>query len=190
MDDADEILRRCRSGDEDDCARMVRAFQGRIYRLALRMTGSAERAESISVTVLYKIWRTAGQWKGQSAAFTWIDRIAVRTILDQIRSDRRWWRRWTSFRPMQVTDKRSTAEQELSNSEDRKLLVERIDRALAELDPDDRALIHFFYFEERSREDLGTIFNISRDAVKMRLSRVRQKLKRILESYDANGHDG
>lgn len=189
MDDADEILRRCQNGGEDDCAVMARAFQVRIYRLALRMTGSEERAETATLAALYKIWTTARQWKGQCSAVTWIDRIAVRTVLDQIRADRRWWKRWQSIWPKQPADRHPTAEQEITKSEDRKQLAKRIDLALAELAPDDRALIHLYYFEERSNVELSAIFNISRDSVKMRLSRVRQKLKTILESDDANEPD-
>ena len=46
--DADELLRRASSGDEDAFVALYRRFQGPVHRFAWRMTGSRETAEDVT----------------------------------------------------------------------------------------------------------------------------------------------
>ena len=52
---------------------------------------------------------------------------------------------------------------------------------LLTLSPKDRALIHLYYFEGYSQEEIGTILSITRTAVQTRMQRARQKLRKELE---------
>ena len=78
MADADELLRRCQRGDEAALTDLVRLFEGRIFRLAYRVTGDAARAEEATADALAKVWAKCGQWRGDSAAGTWVYRVALR----------------------------------------------------------------------------------------------------------------
>jgi RNA polymerase sigma-70 factor (ECF subfamily) len=60
------------------------------------------------------------------------------------------------------------------------LLARRLDAALATLSTEDRALVHLHYFEERTLADIAAIVGSTRDALKMRLSRARAKLRDVL----------
>ena len=126
MDDADEILRRCQGGGDAECAAMVRCFQPRVFRLALRVTGYAARADDATAAVLVKVWTNASKWRGESSARTWVDRVAVRTILDEVRGYRRWWRRWARTSVPEPVDPRPDAVAGAEHSEEQARLTARI----------------------------------------------------------------
>lgn len=52
---------------------------------------------------------------------------------------------------------------------------------LLNLSPKDRALIHLYYYEGYSQEEIAKILGITRTAVQTRMQRARQKLRKELE---------
>ena len=55
---------------------------------------------------------------------------------------------------------------------------------LGTLKAEDRALVHMFYFENRSVKDIAAILDARPDALKMRLSRARRRLKLVLMEFE------
>ena len=184
MEEEEKILRYCQRGDANGFSDMVRALEERIFRLAWRMTGDPLLAEEAASLVLYKIWTKAGRWRGEASARTWIYRIAVRTTLDVERGRKRWRRRWKGNMPIAVADRRAGPAELAAESESRRKDEARVQDAISQLAAEDRALIHLFYFEGHAIAEIGDILGVSRDALKMRLSRARQRLKRLLENKD------
>ncbi len=184
LDAEDQLLRRCQQGEEAALAELMRCFQDRVFRLAYRVTGDAAAAEDAAADVFVKVWRRAGQWRGDSSAGTWIYRIAVRTVLDHERGRHRWWRRWASALPGFVADPRPDPARLTADREHQRNGALRLQAALAELPEADRVLMHLHYFEDRKLADLEPILGASRDALKMRLARARQKLRDLLGTYD------
>jgi RNA polymerase sigma-70 factor (ECF subfamily) len=60
--DADELLRRAGSGDEEAFAALYRRFQGPIHRFAWRMTGSRETAEDVTQETFLALLRGATRY--------------------------------------------------------------------------------------------------------------------------------
>lgn len=184
VDDSDQLLRRCQQGDESALSELVRSYQDRIYGLALRVLNDAALAEEATAHALFKIWNNARQWQGKSSAGTWIYRLAVRTILDVQRGQRRWWRRWAVRWSGTVADRRPGPAEQFAHDDRRTAQEKQVRDALQQLPEVDRALVHLHYFEGRSLAEIEPILNASRAALKMRLARARQKLRAILESPD------
>jgi DNA-directed RNA polymerase specialized sigma24 family protein len=57
--------------------------------------------------------------------------------------------------------------------------------AIATLKEEDRALVHLYYFEGRAIAEIAVVLEASRDALKMRLLRIRQRLAKLLELENA-----
>ena len=55
---------------------------------------------------------------------------------------------------------------------------------LQSLPPKDRALIHLYYYEGYSQDQIAGILGISRTAVQTRMQRAREKLKKELRIYE------
>jgi RNA polymerase sigma-70 factor, ECF subfamily len=173
--DDDELLRRCQRGDDSALGDLVQRYQDRIFRLAFRVLGDAARAEEAAADALSVVWSRCRTWRGDSRAGTWIHR-----------SRKRWWRFWeldgeTSRQAAGTVIEPSAAATE---DEERTVRAERVARALAALSPEDRALIHLHYYEEQSLAEIAPVLKVSRDALKMRLARAREKLRASLGERD------
>jgi len=60
-----------------------------------------------------------------------------------------------------------------SENEDR---IKKLELAIIQLNPDERALITLFYNEDKSIDELATIFKLTSSNVKVKLHRTRKKL--------------
>ena len=63
-------------------------------------------------------------------------------------------------------------------------LQKKLNVAMNDLPAEDRALVHLHYFEGQSLAEIALVMNVSRDALKMRLSRARTKLRTLLGDDD------
>ena len=81
-------------------------------------------------------------------------------------------------------DPTPTPEDRLIADEQHQQVVGELDQAIGSLKEDDRLLVHLYYFEERHLAEIATILDATRDALKMRLARARQRLRQVLEEVD------
>ena len=47
-----------------------------------------------------------------------------------------------------------------------------------------RAVVHLYYYEGYSQDEIAEILNLSRTAVQTRMSRARNQLKEVLSKYE------
>ena len=93
----------------------------------------------------------------------------------------RWWRIWTKARQAIESGDPSAI---VAAGDQQAEVSRKLDRALATLTAEDRALLHLHYFEEQSLAEIAIIVQSTRDALKMRLSRARARLREILGDGD------
>ena len=80
-----EALRR----EEPDAAeQLVERFGDRVYRLAMRITGSNEDAEEAAQDALWTAARKIQMFKGESAFGSWIYRITANAAYQKLRTRR------------------------------------------------------------------------------------------------------
>ncbi len=78
----EELARRAVGGDRDAVAAVVRALQGDIHTLALRMLWQPEDAEDATQEILVRVVTRLGQFDFQSRLKTWVYRVATNYLLD------------------------------------------------------------------------------------------------------------
>lgn len=78
----EDEARRAVGGDRDALDKLVRALQGDIYGLALRMLFTREDAEDATQEILVRIVTHLSQFDFRSKLKTWVYRVAVNYILD------------------------------------------------------------------------------------------------------------
>ena len=90
MQPSDSVLvEKARRGDRDAFASLVERYQGKVYNLCLRITGSPEDASDLSQEALFKAWRSLGSFHGESAFSTWLYRLSHNQCIDFLRRESR-----------------------------------------------------------------------------------------------------
>ena len=77
---------RASKGDVDAFARLVREHSALVYRVALRVLG-ADEAQDASQEVWIRVWRSIGNFRGESAFSTWLYKITINTCLSVRRKE-------------------------------------------------------------------------------------------------------
>ena len=182
--DDEQLLRRCQRGDQDALAEIIHRYEQRLYQVAYRFSRDRALAEDATVDSFFKIWQKAGQWRGETSPEAWFYRITVRTVMDLRRGQHRWWKRMRLASQADDVHAAAGPMESAVADERRERIARRLDRAASTLKEDDRLLVHLYYFEDRSLAEIAPVFNTSRDALKMRLSRARKKLRKELGDFE------
>ena len=76
--DGPELVARSRDGDERAFTALVVAYQPRVFRWALALSGDRDEAEDISQEVFVRVFRKLGNFRGDGSFDGWLYRITRR----------------------------------------------------------------------------------------------------------------
>lgn len=177
-----ELVSAARGGDQSAFAALVEANQGRVYALALRMTGNPEDAADLTQEAFLSAWRALGSFQGQAAFSTWLYRLTSNACIDFLRREKR--RAAFSMtmeeggedRQAQVPDERWSPDRALERSE----LRLELERALGELTPEHRQVLLLRETEGLSYAEIAQALEVEEGTVKSRLARARLALRERL----------
>ncbi len=183
--EAESLLRRCQQGDETALGDLMQLYQEPVFQFTLRVSGDVGLAEEATVDCFYRVWTKCRQRRDGASSEAWIFRIAHRAVLDLARGRQRWWKRLVAGSRTTENDLQPGPLDTLIETEQQTQLANELQAAIDSLKQDDRALVHLYYFEGRAISEIAVILEASRDALKMRLLRIRQRLAKLLELEDA-----
>lgn len=86
---ADDVVRRAQQGDVDAFEHLYRAHAPAVHALARRMLGDDRAAREMVQDVFVRAWERLASFRGESAFGTWLHRVGVNLILNQLRVTRR-----------------------------------------------------------------------------------------------------
>jgi RNA polymerase sigma-70 factor (ECF subfamily) len=157
-----------------------------LVRYCARFTGDAHAAEDLAQQTLLEAWRHERELRDPASRRAWLFRIARNTCVSWARGRRREASRLVSAGgadpnapgPLERTADDFDIELEL----ERRDLVELLDRALAMLPPEARAVLAHRYVEESPQAEMAARLGITEGAVEARLHRGKLALRRILST--------
>src|SRR5579863_2486192 len=80
-----ELVAAAAGGDLAAFEQLYRQFSPRVYGLCLRLTGQREAAEDCTQESFVAAWRALTGFEMRSRFSTWMQRIAIRTVLSRRR---------------------------------------------------------------------------------------------------------
>jgi RNA polymerase sigma-70 factor, ECF subfamily len=179
-----ELVAAAQSGDNEAFEELVNRYEGKIYRLALRLTGNAQDAEDVLQDSFLKAFEHLPEFRRDSRFYTWLVRIAVNEGLMKLRK-----RRSDRAEPMEdvvdedgqvmpreFRDWKPNPEQILSQEEMENVLL----NAARRLPPSLRTVFMLRDVEELSTDETAEALNLTPGAVKARLFRARFQLREEL----------
>lgn len=79
----DDEARAAARGDRAAFERFHRATIARVHTLATRLVGR-ERADEAAQEIYLCAWRQLASWRGEASAATWLHRVALNTLFNQL----------------------------------------------------------------------------------------------------------
>lgn len=182
-----ELIELVRRGDIDAFEYFVRTYQKKIYRLVYAMLRDTGDADGVTQDVFVKAYRALKDFKGDSAFETWLTRIAINSVRDQVR------RKKPVISFSELTGRDDDGSQEIprglepvdGRTPERDLLSRDIRRRIAEaldyLSPRQRSVFVMKHYEEKSIAEIGLATGLDEGTIKSHLFRAARKLRARLE---------
>lgn len=171
------LLARVAEGDRDAFRTLYAMYYQPILRFIRRLTGQLSLAEEGVNDVMLVVWQSGKSFGGRSKVSTWIMGIAFRKALKLLDASRRWSFR---FKASDFDAWIEHVEAPPAEAGDGMDLHELLERALARLSPEQRAVVELTYFGGYSYLEIAAITNCPVNTVKTRMFHARAKLRRLL----------
>lgn len=182
--DVDEraLIERCRRGDLAAFEPLVERYRERVWRLAYTYLRDPEDAWDVAQETFVRAWQSLGAFRGQSAFYTWLFRIAVNLAADRARQRAARARALGSERVPEeemartLPDAGPGPDEAAARAEQR----ERIRRALDLLPPHHRTIIMLSDLEGLTYREIAEVLAIPIGTVMSRLHNARKRLREVL----------
>lgn len=174
-----ELIEQTLAGNQAAYADLIKRHQRFVFTLALRFSKNREDAEEIAQDCFIKAYRSLSNFQRQSKFSTWLYSIVYTTSMTFLRKKR--------VDTDSIDDENTYVQLENrpsgfdTNSVENKSRSYYLNQAIAQLLPDDAAIITLFYMGEQSLDEIGKALDIEPNTVKVKLFRARQRLKEKLE---------
>lgn len=179
MSDDPDLVTRAAAGDDAAFGALVRRHTPRMYRVALRITGSPGEAEDVVQDSWLAAWRSLGSFRQESAVSTWLYRVVTNSALALLRR-----RRPTISLDCPEAAGRSTLDSALlagavPGPEGRVVRAEEVDavlRAIGRLELSQRVPLVLRELEGLSYDEVAEVLDVNVGALRSRLHRARVAL--------------
>ena len=145
----------------------------KLYRFALRITGSVHEAEDVVQEVLEKVWKASSEQSENVQNWeAWCMTLTRNRSLDKTRSQTL---RRTA--PLEGVAERSSDNINPAQATERNDLVDQVKLIMQQLPEKQRLVMHLRDIEECSYEEIAESLGISLDQVKVNLHRARKAVR-------------
>lgn len=158
--------------NEEVFLRQLNSHRGIIYRLVRVYAYSAADQADLAQEMALQLWKSYASFQGQSQFSTWMYRVCLNTALTYYKVTQR-----NTTLPMEELS--LTSDNESESKEER---LELLFQLIHQLPVSDRAVI-FLYLEGLSGREMANSLGISEGNVRVKLTRIKDKLKDQFSKY-------
>lgn len=146
----------------------VETYSDMVYRIALNITQNPHNSFDVSQEVFIRLLKNHNKIKDKEHLKAWLIRVTVNCARTFMRSESS--RQLISFDEIKESDFIYTLDEDFE-----------ITKLVWQLPEKYRIVIYLFYYEEMKISRIAQALGISQSAVKLRLSRGREKFKNLME---------
>ena len=175
-----DLVQRVKNGDKEAFNLLVLKYQRKVGRLVRRLVNNSDEADDVVQDAFIKAYRALPQFRGDSAFYTWLYRIAVNTAknhlvsrgkrpisLSELASNDP---NEESFELPDVTVDNNTPEAELMSRQ----VAEAVNRSVAALPEELRTALCLREIDGLSYEEIAEAMNCPIGTVRSRIFRARE----------------
>ena len=180
-----ELIFRCQKGDQNALKEIFNQYHKKVYRIAYGVVRQREEALDIVQEVFIKLFNSIHQFRGKSKFYTYLYRMTMNTSIDHTRKMKK-----VSALSMdedagfQLSD---DAERRPDRILDHKELEARVQWAMDQLSPDQKAALIFREVEGLSYQEIAEATGSSIGTVMSRLHYGRKRMQKLLQEYVKEG---
>jgi RNA polymerase sigma-70 factor, ECF subfamily len=163
----------------DFYATSIVPFAPIIIKICRAYTNTQEDFEDYYQEVCLQIWRSHRTFGERAAWSTWIYRVSLNVCMTLLKTQKRNRRLLASddVPPELAEDSRAFASESLN----------RLYGAIRQLSEVDRAVI-LLYLDEKSQREIAEIIGTNPNNVGVRINRIKDRLRRIIDEQDNRSH--
>ena len=166
------LVEACLSGDPTAFGVLVDSYEGKLFNVALQITGSRDDAMDVTQSAFVKAYEKLHTFNPSYRFFSWIYRIAINEAFNLTRR-----KGASSGLDPEMALVKGDPEQLASEHE----LRRQLHRALGELSPEHRVVVVLKHLHGLSYREIAETLGIDEARVKSRLFGARQRLRQVLE---------
>lgn len=175
-----EIINQLRqTGNTELFGKLYDRYAQKVYRKCLSILKNENDAQDIAQDILTKTFLKIGSFKGDSSFSTWLYHITYNTCIDFLKKQQAERKRQEK---LQLLD--TNPDYEIENTEQREALevkIDHLENVFSRLDPNEQSLLLMKYQDGLKIEEISNLLQVSNGAVKMRLMRTRDKLRKLYD---------
>lgn len=164
------LVERFLAGDESAFESLYARYYEKVFAIARGVLLDPDEAYDAVQEIFTLVYRHLGRFDRRSRFSTWLFRVAVNRSIQESRRARH------RIRHVELTETSATYEPEEVEAPDPK-----VQACMAQLSPNDRALLVLFYWEELSLQDIADSLGCNVNAAKTRLYRARERFRTLYE---------
>jgi RNA polymerase sigma factor (sigma-70 family) len=132
--------------------------------------GAADR-QDLFQDIILQLWQAYPRFRGESKFSTWLYRVSINTAMTKARKRK-------VFVSYMDPETISTSHAADPASTDEMEKADLLDEAIRELNEVERAVL-MLYLDDRSYEEMEEVLGASQTALRMKMSRIKQKLREL-----------
>ena len=174
-DDIDSVLiEKARNGNKGAFSILVNKYYPRVYATLFSFTKSKEDSEDLSQQTFIKVWQQLESFRGDSAFFTWVYRIAINLAKNFVAS--------SGYKKQKINTSIEQAEIDISSFDDiesaviHKQSLKEIKNFINTLPESLKTAFTLREVEGRSYEDISVITDTPIGTVRSRIFRARESI--------------
>lgn len=146
-------------------------YVDKVYRKCLSFVKNEAQAEDFTHDIFLRVVLKVGSFKEHAKFSTWLYSITYNYCMDQVRQVKK--------QAEVALDENFDLEDDTEDLELVEMQTQGLKKALQKIDPDEKAILLMKYQDNFSIKEISETFKITESAVKMRLMRTKEKLKKI-----------
>lgn len=185
MEQDQELLNRCLTGEDSAWEALLTAHSRKIYNLCYRFTGRVEEAEDLTQEVFIKVFRTLKSYDAAQGAFsTWLTRVARNHLVDHYRRTRKDRETSSLEDELGVVEGKPSPKIDAFSQVESRELREGLQLALDKLSPDLREAVILRDLHDLDYEEIAKVLGVPQGTVKSRINRGRLELARVYKRME------
>jgi RNA polymerase sigma factor (sigma-70 family) len=146
-------------------------YSDKVYRKCLSFVKDDAKAEDFTHDIFMKLVLNLGSYKETARFSTWLYSITYNYCIDQTRVAKK-------YSETALDDNYDAADDD-NDAEMAEMEAQRLNKALKQILPEDKSILMMKYQDDLSIKEIAESLDISESAVKMRLLRAKDKLRKI-----------